>query len=138
MIEAKIKCKKHPVICNGQTGHSAGMIKDILEKHKAYSQELELDLLRHFETLRKEIFFALQNSGAVANETTNTGMDAISQQYYELLYSVEQKWPNESRHQTALRYIQQAERNSKCGGIAKQHHRLYVGRKKIKCQQKKQ
>jgi heme/copper-type cytochrome/quinol oxidase subunit 3 len=52
----------------------------------------------------------------------NTGMDAISQQYYELLYSVEQKWPNESRHQTALRYIQQAERNSKCGGVAKQHH----------------
>jgi len=52
----------------------------------------------------------------------NTGMDAISQQYYELLYSVEQKWPNESRHQTALRYIQQAERNSKSGGVAKQHH----------------
>ena len=52
----------------------------------------------------------------------NTGMDSISQQYYELLYSVEQKWPNESRHQTALRYIQQAERNSKCGGVAKQHH----------------
>lgn len=52
----------------------------------------------------------------------NTGMNAISQQYYELLYSVEQKWHNESRHQTALRYIQQAERNSKCGGIAKQHH----------------
>lgn len=45
--------------------------------------------------------------------------DAISQQYYELLYSVEQKWPNETRHQTALRYIQQAE---KCGGVAKQHH----------------
>lgn len=49
-------------------------------------------------------------------------MDAISQQYYELLYSVEQKWPNESRHQTALRYIQQAERNSKCSNVAQQHH----------------
>ena len=52
----------------------------------------------------------------------NTGMDAISQQYYELLYSVEQKFPNETRHQTALRYIQQAEQFSKCSGVAKQHH----------------
>ena len=51
----------------------------------------------------------------------NSARDAISQQYYELLYSVEQKFPNESRHQTALRYIQQAERNSRCGGVAKQH-----------------
>lgn len=29
--------------------------------------------------------------------------------YYELLYAVERKFPDETRHQTALRYIQEAE-----------------------------
>lgn len=32
------------------------------------------------------------------------------EEYYKLLYAVETKYPNETRHQTALRYIQQAER----------------------------
>lgn len=52
----------------------------------------------------------------------NTDMDAISQQYYELLYAVGSKFRNESRHQTALRYIREAESNSVCCGVAKQHH----------------
>ena len=30
--------------------------------------------------------------------------------YYELIYAVGRKHPNETRHQTALRYIQEAER----------------------------
>jgi len=29
--------------------------------------------------------------------------------YYELLYAVQNKFPDETRHETALRYIQQAE-----------------------------
>jgi hypothetical protein len=33
------------------------------------------------------------------------------ERYQELLYAVERKWPNETRHQTALRYIQEAERH---------------------------
>lgn len=33
----------------------------------------------------------------------------IEKKYYELLYAVSRKHPNETRHQTALRYIQQAE-----------------------------
>lgn len=44
--------------------------------------------------------------------------DTLSKQYYELLFSVERKFPNESRHQTALRYIQQAESDSKGEGVA--------------------
>ena len=51
----------------------------------------------------------------------NYDLETTKQQYYELLWAVESKFPNESRHQTALRYIQQAERNSKCGSVAKQH-----------------
>jgi hypothetical protein len=39
--------------------------------------------------------------------------------YYELLYAVVRKWPNESRHETALRYIQEAERcdPNNCGAV---------------------
>lgn len=33
----------------------------------------------------------------------------IEKQYHELLYAVGNKYEGESRHQTALRYIQQAE-----------------------------
>ena len=29
--------------------------------------------------------------------------------YYDLLYAVQSKFPNETRHETALRYIQNAE-----------------------------
>ena len=32
--------------------------------------------------------------------------------YHELIYAVESRYPNETRHQTALRYIQQAEHGS--------------------------
>lgn len=35
--------------------------------------------------------------------------------YAELLYAVEQAFPGESRHETALRYIREAERRSKEG-----------------------
>jgi hypothetical protein len=35
----------------------------------------------------------------------------IEKLYNELLYAVERKFPNETRHQTALRYIQEAEKD---------------------------
>jgi len=41
------------------------MIKDILEKHKVYSVDLELDLLRHFEKLRNEILKEMKECGAI-------------------------------------------------------------------------
>ena len=35
--------------------------------------------------------------------------------YHELIYAVEKKFPDETRHQTALRYIMEAESNSIIG-----------------------
>lgn len=35
--------------------------------------------------------------------------DDISDRYFELIYAVGKKHPGETRHQTALRYIKQAE-----------------------------
>lgn len=39
----------------------------------------------------------------------DAGRDTLSGKYFELLYAVASKYPDETRHQTALRYIQQAE-----------------------------
>jgi hypothetical protein len=44
---------------------------------------------------------------------------ASREMYHELLYAVGKKWPGETRHQTALRYIQQAERGSDQASSAK-------------------
>lgn len=38
--------------------------------------------------------------------------DRLEEKYNELLMSVGTKYPNETRHQTALRYIREAERHS--------------------------
>ena len=42
-------------------------------------------------------------------DTARAERDAFKEQYYELLYAVGNKYPNETRHETALRYITQAE-----------------------------
>lgn len=44
----------------------------------------------------------------------------LQSNYYELLYAVASKFPDETRHETALRYIRNAETNdngpAQCGG----------------------
>ena len=57
----------------------------------------------------------------LAEPAHNNESDAILQRYNELLFAVGQKYPNETRHQTALRYIQQAEQFDN-GGVVKQAH----------------
>lgn len=44
----------------------------------------------------------------------------IKDRYDELIYAVERKFPDESRHQTALRYIKEAEARANSGGQASQ------------------
>jgi hypothetical protein len=44
---------------------------------------------------------------AAAPQPESTQQDAAL--YRELLYAVSKKWPGESRHETALRYIRRAE-----------------------------
>lgn len=39
-------------------------------------------------------------------------LEAVKEKYYELIYGVATVFPNESRHQTALRYIQEQENRS--------------------------
>ena len=41
-------------------------------------------------------------------------IEELEQKYYELIYAVENKFPNETRHETALRYIKACEIVSDC------------------------
>lgn len=51
---------------------------------------------------------------AAATKAAET-LAELNERYGQLIYSVSMKHPNESRHETALRYIRQAEKGS-CGG----------------------
>ena len=59
---------------------------------------------------------AKQISGLVAREIEREDkVQRLEKDYNDLIYQVATKFPNESRHETAKRYIQQAEnRPSQC------------------------
>lgn len=44
--------------------------------------------------------------------------DHLSGKYYELIYQVSRKYPGETRHETALRYLREAERSHDATGNA--------------------
>jgi len=50
-------------------------------------------------------------------EHVESAMDAHQKKYQELIFAVAQKFPNETRHETALRYIN--ERENQCHGPVK-------------------
>lgn len=53
-------------------------------------------------------------------EGFKAGYAQLNEPYHELIYAVARKFEGESRHQTALRYIQEAERASDTAVAAKQ------------------
>jgi hypothetical protein len=65
---------------------------------------------------KEEIVYWLNEGGSnsereAANliDSQQKRIEELEKDYYELLYAVARKVPNETRHQTALRYIQQME-----------------------------
>jgi hypothetical protein len=44
-------------------------------------------------------------------------MNNLDELYNELLFAVESKYPNETRHETALRYIRERETNRRNSGV---------------------
>ncbi len=58
------------------------------------------DWLDEIELLRQQL---------AACERQRDELKADAERYQELLYAVQRKFPNESRHETALRYIKHAE-----------------------------
>lgn len=47
----------------------------------------------------------------------------ISEQYHELIFSVSEKYPGETRHETALRYVKAAEQKTTGAGQAQEEER---------------
>ncbi len=67
------------------------------EPYKGDNARLVLLWIRFAESLERDLTQAKAELAAVRAE------------YSELLYAVVKKWPGESRHQTALRYINECE-----------------------------
>lgn len=51
--------------------------------------------------------------------TAQAEIERLAEKYNELIMAVARKWPDETRHQTALRYIMQAEAPSRDTGATK-------------------
>ena len=65
-------------------------------------------LQRHHEAMLEEIRDQVKTIAADRNELRN--------KYYDLIMEVAQKWPEETRHETAKRYIRERENKpSECG-----------------------
>jgi hypothetical protein len=59
--------------------------------------------------MSREIDDGMRHGGLVYSSQEEKELDRVQTLYNELIYAVARKWPGETRHQTALRYIQQAE-----------------------------
>jgi hypothetical protein len=86
-------------------------IESWIEYHLPISDEDKPELLRLINAALVAAYARGRehNDVAIAHPLREQ-LAAEREKYQELLYAVERKWPNETRHQTALRYIQHAER----------------------------
>jgi hypothetical protein len=57
-------------------------------------------------------------------DATQAALVKLQEAYDELIYAVARKFPNETRHQTALRYIQEAEQGKDWVSVSKPSHGL--------------
>lgn len=78
------------------------------QKHALRRLQAERDALKDdLATILKE-----RNDFEIRCDTLKAELAAKDQLYHELLYQVGNKYPNESRHETALRYLKRAEQPS--------------------------
>lgn len=65
-------------------------------------------MTNHYTDVCEETIESLRQQLA-ACERQRDELKADAERYQELLYAVQRKFPNESRHETTLRYIKHAE-----------------------------
>jgi len=90
------------------------LIEIILLKHQEAILEVVKEQAAELAACKATILAGATDTHEVAdlrkdNERLYAELAACRKEYEELLYAVGNKWPNESRHQTALRYIRAAE-----------------------------
>jgi hypothetical protein len=88
-------------------------VDEVLSVIDRWRQKLPLEAFLHSDgqALWKDIKDLFRNKAAVAPPAPPTTEKDYKALYHQLLYAVSSKHPDESRHQTALRYILQAERS---------------------------
>jgi len=88
---------------------AAQVIKNLRSRITDYENEI-VDYDNKFSDVKFELL--LEQSERWKSEQIFAEHSSLQSLYNELLYSVSNKYPNESRHQTALRYIRKMEENS--------------------------
>ena len=128
-------CKRgrfHPLDCDCPEPTVAGTTTEVYEFKADPARELErlrivvgavVELTKAkllqvphvcVENFVRDAFKSLWQESAKANDAEGY----YSKLYHELVYAVERKHVGESRHQTALRYIQEAEAAARVGATA--------------------
>lgn len=74
-----------------------------------------IERLRHPDWNQSE-----QDEALIALAAQQAEIARLQSQYHELIMAVGMKWPGESRHETALKYIRRAEQPVAGEGTAKQ------------------
>ena len=102
-------------------------LHDFAMNYKAESAESRKECIDKFmepiEEMHKEIE-TLKIQTEIAQEQSTGWMEKnekVNHNYYELLWAVERKDPGETRHQTALRYIREAENKTESGSQVANH-----------------
>lgn len=91
---------------------NADMIRFRLEKER---DEIVKALLHAGKTTSESLFIRKQEiEDQLADDAEMGGLSSVADKYNELLYAVATKHPGETRHETALRYIREAEK--RCNG----------------------
>lgn len=88
------------------------------EGYVAGARAIESAVLEKLKSQEPFAYFSINDYGAWEETSDPTAFalyehplppDDVVQKYEELLYAVQRKFPDETRHQTALRYIKTAE-----------------------------
>ena len=85
-----------------------------------YKMDEQLSKIKDNKTALLAKFRELEQQEGVIPEKQIVIVNDLSEKYYELLYAVETKHQSETRHETALRYIREAEHRGENEG-AKQN-----------------
>jgi gas vesicle protein len=94
------------ILIGGIVGATLGFILcAVLANRRIHEAQNETEKWKRRATLRREALIELEDE-CIDRDAS------IASLYNELLYEVTEKFPGESRHATALRYIREAERVS--------------------------
>lgn len=129
--ELVVACEEHDAMVSRIIGHPAGWnaqylnsARQALALHSAQAQPHDLiktgdpDVAPSICDANGEVVLAYcrkckQGEGDLTEscpaQPPAASVQDVSDKYHELLFAVQKKFPNESRHATALRYIQQTE-----------------------------